>query len=80
MAIGTIDYLHSPNDVVWHITDDCGVKEATVLQVTGVVETTGTVITYRIKYIDDSVTVDATDKLYTLIADAMVAYEAELTA
>lgn len=75
-----VSYDFEPNDVVWHITDDCGVKEATVLRVDIVVDTTATVVTYRIKYMDDNTTVDATDKLYTLIADAMTAYEAELVA
>ncbi len=34
---GTITYDHSPNDTVWVITTDCGIKHGTILNVKGTV-------------------------------------------
>jgi len=82
MAAGTINYDHSPNDVVWHITDDCGVKKATVLRVDGIVDTTGTNVIYRIQYFDASGAIDVTTYLYAEadIATAMADYQTMLLA
>ena len=86
--MATVTYNFLPGSTVWHITDDCGIKEATVEIVDArIVEAAGspplsTVLTYSIQYDGENgtVEVEGEDKLFALLTDALTAYQAILEA
>lgn len=78
--MATIVYDFSPNEVVWHITNLCGIKKATVLRVDVEIKPYETIINYRLVYEDTREIVVATDRLYAEadLATAIVDYQAML--
>lgn len=81
--MATITYSFLPGDTVWHITDDCGIKEAVVKVVRPfVIEVDGspsheTTLRYDIQYVEDigTTTVEGEDRLFALLSDALTAYQ-----
>ena len=86
--MATITYTFVPESTVWHITDDCGIKEAVVKVVEArVVEVAGspsisTVLTYSIQYDGEggTVNVEGETKLFADLASALAAYQVILEA
>jgi len=86
--VATITYAFIPESTVWHLTDDCGVKEAVVKVVEArVVEGAGsppisTTLTYSIRYDGEGGTVDVEGetKLFVDVASALAAYQVILEA
>ena len=78
-----VTYNFEPDDIVWHITDDAGIKKAVVIRVT-ILEKSGPIetITYLLRYDDGSGVADATDYVYAEvdIDTALADYKTILTA
>jgi hypothetical protein len=86
--MATIIYNFIPGTIVWHLTDDCGVKEATVkITDARVVTVAGspsisTTLTYHIQYVGEIGTaeVEGETKLFADVASALSAYQTILEA
>jgi hypothetical protein len=86
--MATIIYNFIPDDTVWHLTDDCGVKEATVkITDARVIEAAGspaidTALTYHIQYVGEIGTaeVEGETKLFADVTSALAAYQTILEA
>jgi len=86
--MATVIYNFIPGTTVWHLTEDCGVKEA-IVKITDarVVETAGspstdTTLTYHIQYEGEigTVEVEGETKLFTDVTSALAAYQTILEA
>jgi len=78
--MATLNYDFVPDDEVWHVTADQGIKKGTIVSVEANITTTTTVVTYHVRYDGDVGTTAIIDDLYTLLSDALTAYETLLTA
>jgi len=80
--MAVVNILYDPTDIVFHLTDDCGVAEATVISIASItVDNAGSpasTLTYTIKHKGAKVTTDVTDEssLYVDLPTAIAAYEA----
>lgn len=86
--MATITYQFIVGQVIWHITDDCGIKQATVIVVEAEV-ITSTTLTYTLQYTGEDTTVKVVgeDNLYADLVSggspetgALAAYGDELEA
>jgi len=86
--VATITYQFVVGQVIWYITDDCGIKEATVRKVEAEV-LTSTTLTYTLQYTgeDSTVKVEGETKLFAELESggspdtgALAAYKALLEA
>lgn len=80
----TIEYFFQPTQIVWFI-QSCGVtassvRQGTIIQVIGVVQTTATTVTYDIIPENEKgmIRVDE-DDIFATLNDAIIEYESRLT-
>jgi len=87
--VATITYQFTVGQVIWHITDDCGIKEATVIVVDAQIIGLVTTLTYSLQYTGEESTVKVVgeDDLYADLVSggspetgALAAYGTELEA
>lgn len=86
--MATIVYNFIPGDIVWYLTADSGIKQATIILFDSrVIEVSGspaieTTLMYSIQYTGASgtVEVEGETKLFSVLDDALTAYKAILEA
>ena len=66
----TIDF--SPNDTVFHVTEQQGIREGTVVHVQVVDNSSETIITYYVRYTGQTNTTPVTTGLYADLGSAQV--------
>ncbi len=73
-----IPIAHEVGDVVYELTEDCGVKEATVVYATSTTTESpaNTTITYKLSHDDESLTLADSSNVFIDLATAITAYEA----
>ena len=75
--MATITHTFTPNQVVYELTDDCGVVEVTVLKVLATVDAVTTVVSYSVQEVKtNKVKTVLESKLYVLLSGVGSALEA----